>query len=52
MDDTDAQPRLFQCQRCGAPMQFVAEIPRVTEPGTVHLFRCMECEFTAFRDQA
>jgi hypothetical protein len=38
------------CDTCKTPTDFVTTIPRVTEPGRVHMFQCATCGKLRFID--
>jgi hypothetical protein len=39
------------CDSCHRPTDFVTTIPRVTEPGRVHMFQCGTCGKLKFLDE-
>jgi hypothetical protein len=37
-------PRIRTCRACGGAMLFVTKIMRVSEPGHMRMFECVECK--------
>jgi hypothetical protein len=48
MSDQQPPPKVPRCQKCGRPMELKFITLRLSEPGRMFIFHCVDCEKLVF----